>query len=222
MWYYMSDLTESNVGKLLEWTYEKALNGIPGTDTAYELAESYLNKNKNVDASINSLVNWQITKCATSGFITGLGGVVTMPVSIPANLASVMYVQMRMIAAIAHMRGYDLKDDQVQTFVYACLTGQSVNEVVKGAGIKFGLKLGEAQIKRIPGEVIKKINQAVGFRLVTKFGQKGVVNLGKAVPLVGGVIGGSFDAMSTKAIAYAAKETFKEGGYNDGRIIVNM
>lgn len=218
----MSALTESNVGKVLEWAYDKAINGIPGTDTAYELAESYMNKHSNVDSSINSLVNWQITKCATSGFITGLGGVVAMPVTIPANLASVLYVQMRMVAAIAHMRGYDLKDDQVQTFVYACLTGQSVNEVVKGAGIKIGLKVGEAQIKRIPGEVIKKINQAVGFRLVTKFGQKGVINLGKMVPLLGGVIGGSFDAVSTKTIAYAAKESFKEGGYKKGQVIIDM
>ena len=41
-----------------------------------------------------------------------------------------------------------------------------------------GLKAGQAQVKRIPGEVIKKINQAVGFRMVTKFGSKGVINLG--------------------------------------------
>lgn len=129
----MATLTESNIVKVLEWTYEKVINGIPGTDSAYELADNFLNKHSNVDAAINSLVNFQVTKCATSGFITGLGGIVTMPVAIPANLASVMYVQMRMIAAIAHMRGYDLKEDQVQTFVYACLTGQTVNEVVKGA-----------------------------------------------------------------------------------------
>ncbi|WHP42989.1 hypothetical protein [Lysinibacillus capsici] len=36
-----------------------------------------------------------------------------MPITIPTNLASVMYMQMRMIAAIAQIRGYDLKDDQV-------------------------------------------------------------------------------------------------------------
>lgn len=113
----MAQLSASNVGKILEWSYDKTINGIPGTETAYELAESYLSKAKNVEDAINSLINWQTTKCATSGFLTGLGGVVTMPVTIPVNIASVMYVQMRMIAAIAHMRGYDLKDDQVQTFV---------------------------------------------------------------------------------------------------------
>lgn len=44
-------------------------------------------------------------------------------------------------------------------------------------------------IKKIPGSTITKINQKVGFRLLTKFGNTDVVNLGKMVPLVGGVIG---------------------------------
>lgn len=218
----MAALTESNVAKALEWAYEKAINGVPGTDTAAELAESYLKRHSNNEDAINSLINYQVTKCATSGFVTGLGGVVTMPVTIPANLASVLYMQIRMVAAIAYIRNYDLKDDQVQTFVYACLTGQSVSEVVKNVGIKVGLKVGEAQIKRIPGEVIKQINKAVGFRLVTKFGEKGFLNLGKMVPVIGGVIGGSFDAVTTKTIASAARKSFTEGGYNEGEIIIDM
>lgn len=202
----MGAITESNMGKVLDWAYSKAINGIPGTDTAYDLANNYLVKNGNVDAAISSLINWQTTKCATSGFLSGLGGLVTLPVAVPANIASVIYVQMRMIASIAHLRGYDLKDDQVQTFVYACLTGQSAAEFIKSAGIQFGLKLGQAQVKRIPGEIIKKINQAVGFRLVTKFGSKGVINLGKLVPVLGGVIGGTFDAASTKTMQLQLKK----------------
>lgn len=215
----MAALTEANVGKVLDWAYEKSIMGIPGTDTAYDLAEDYLSRNSKVEEAINSLVNTQMAKCATSGFLTGLGGVITLPVAIPANIASVLYVQMRMVAAIAHMRGYDLKDDQVKTFVYVCLTGQTVGELVKGTGIKIGMKIGEVQIKRIPGEVVKQINKIVGFRLVTKFGQKGAVNLGKMVPLIGGVIGGSFDAVSTKVIARAARDTFKEVKINKGTII---
>ena len=122
-----------------------------------------------------------------------------MPITIPTNLASVMYMQMRMIATIAQIRGYDLKDDQVQTFVYACLTGQSASEIVKQSGIK----IGEAQIKRISGEAIKQINKKIGFRLVTKFGEKGPVNLGKMVPVLGGIGGAIFDASTTYAIGKA-------------------
>ncbi len=216
----MGALSEDNIGKVLEWSYNKVIEGIPGTDTSYELADSYLEKNPNIDHAINSLINWQTTKCATSGFITGLGDVITLPVAIPVNIASVIYVQMRMVASIAHLRGYDLKDDQVQTVVYACLTGQSATEVVKAAGVKIGLKVGEAPVKRIPTQVLVKINQKVGFRLVTKFGEKGIINLGKMVPVLGGVIGGSFDAVSTQTIATAAKRTFKLNGYDKDRNVI--
>ena len=171
-----NQLTENKVGKLLDWAYEKSVNGLPGTDTAYELAENFMVKHGTTDKAIDSLVRWQNTKSATSGFLTGLGGLITLPVAIPTNIASVTYVQIRMIAAIAHMRGYDLKDDQVKTFVFVCLTGQSASDILKQAGIKAGTAFAKQAIKKIPGEIIKSINKAVGFRLVTKFGEKGILN----------------------------------------------
>ncbi len=208
----VNELTENKVTKLLDWSYQKALNGLPGTQDAEELANSYLRKHSSTDQAIDSLIRWQNTKGVTSGFLSGLGGLITLPVAVPANIASVMYVQIRMIAAIAHMRGYDLKDDQVKTFVFVCLTGQAASDILKQSGIKLGTALSTQAIKKIPGEVIKAINKAVGIRLVTKFGQKGIVNLGKAVPLVGGVIGGAVDGIGTNIIGKKAKELFVTKG----------
>ncbi len=204
----MSATTEGKITQVLDWAYEKAVNGLPGTDTAAELAESYLSKHSNVEKAIDSLIRWQNAKGATSGFLTGLGGLITLPVAIPANVASVMYVQIRMIATIAHMRGYDLKDDQVKTFVFVCLTGQAATEILKQSGVKLGTALAKQAIMKIPGEVIKAINKAVGIRLVTKFGEKGIINLGKAVPLVGGLIGGAVDGVGTNIIGNTAKKLF--------------
>ena len=157
------------------------------------------------------MIKNQIIKCTTSGFITGFGGFITMPVTIPANVGSVLYVQMRMIAGIAYLAGYDLKSDQVQTFIYACLAGISLNEVVKQTGIKFGVKLATKTIDKIPGKVLTKINQKIGFRFITKFGQKGVVNLGKLVPGVGAAISGGLDYNETKVIADRAYKMFFQG-----------
>ncbi len=53
-----------------------------------------------------------------------------------------------------------------------------------------------------------KINQRVGFRFLTKFGQKGLVNLGKLVPGVGAVIGGGLDLVETKVIGNRAYQWF--------------
>lgn len=109
-----------------------------------------------------------------------------------------------------------MASDQVQTFVYACLAGVLVNGVVKPAGIKVGVKIAENAIKRIPGKVLTKINQKVGFRFITKFGQKGIINLGKMLPGVGAVINGGFDLVETKIIANSAYKMFFEGDFTAG------
>jgi EcsC protein family len=204
-------LTHDAIMKALDWSYDKAVNGgIPGMDTATELADNYSIKSGTLIENANSLIRWQNTKSATSGFLSGLGGVIVMPIAIPANITSVILVQMRMVAAIAHMGGHDLKSDEVKTFVYACLAGSGAKDILKNSGIQIGKKLAITGIKKIPGEVIKKINQAVGFRLLTKFGEKGVVNLGKMVPIAGGLIGGTVDAVSTNTIGNVARKLFIE------------
>ncbi len=102
-----TELTQGKMMQLLDWSYEKALNGLPGTPDAFELANSYLSKHSSVEKSVDALIRMQNTKATTSGFLTGLGGMITLPVAIPANMASVIYVQIRMVAAIAVMGGYD-------------------------------------------------------------------------------------------------------------------
>lgn len=203
-----NQLTESKIMQVLEWSYEKAVQGLPGMESAEELAKGYLEKYDTVDQAIDKFINWQCAKCATSGFITGLGGLLTLPVAIPANISSVIFVQIRMIAAIAYMRGYNLKDDQVKTLVFVALTGQAATGVLKQAGIKIGSKLSTNFINKMSGQVIKQINKKVGFRLLTKFGKTGVINLGKMVPIVGGVIGGTVDTIETLTIGKTAKEIF--------------
>ena len=210
-------LTEIDAGQILDTVYTAALKGVPKVSRSVdELADDYISKSDSAEKAAMALVRNQVIKCGTSGFIAGLGGLITLPVAIPANVGSVMYVQMRMISAIAKMGGYDTKSDQVQTMVYICLTGTSISDVVKEAGIKVGTKSLEAAIKKIPGTALTKINQKIGFRFITKFGEKGVINLGKMLPLVGGVIGGGMDVTSTTVIGKNAIKMFIKGQNPDG------
>lgn len=203
-----NDLTESKIMQTLDWAYDKAVNGIPGLDSAQEMAQDYLGVEGSLVDKVNSLIRWQNTKAGTSGFLSGLGGITLMPVTIPANITSVMYVQVRMIAAIAHMGGHDLKNDRVKALVYTCLCGNAAKDIVKEIGIKIGTKMTEQAVKNISSQIIVKINQAVGFRLLTKFGQTGVINIGKAIPLVGGIVGAAFDSITTNTIGNIARDTF--------------
>ena len=206
------EVNQNQIMELLDALYEKSINGVPKVSQPIDvLANDYLSKNNSTEKAARQFVNYQVAKCTTSGFVTGLGGLITLPVAIPANVSSVMYVQMRMIACLAYMGGYDTSSDQVQTLVYACLAGISIEQIIKQSGIKFGTKFTTAMVKKIPGTVLTKINQKVEFRFLTKFGEKGIINIAKLVPVVGGVIGGGFDLVETKVIANRAYKMFIKG-----------
>lgn len=208
-------ISQDDIMKILDNCYEACLNGIPKvSDDVKLVANEYLNKYKNKEIACKKMLDNQIIKCTTSGFITGFGGILTLPVSLPANITSVIYVQMRMIACAAYMGGYDLSSDETRTFIYACLAGVAVNGLIKQASLKFGVKFANVLIKKIPGKVLTKINQKVGMRFITKFGTKGVINLGKMVPGVGAVIGGSLDFIETKVIANRAYKWFIENDFS--------
>ena len=209
------EINESVIMKALDWAYDKAVNGISGMSTAEELALEFLSsqtegvdENDRIYNAANSLIRWQNTKAATTGFLTGLGGLMTLPVTVPANLGCVFYIQLRMIAAIACMGGYNVKDDRVQTLAYVCLTGSSAADIIKQVGVKVGNNLEKNMLKNISRSVITEINKKVGFRLLTKFGEKGVINLGKAIPVVGGIISGTLDAVATNVIGNTARDSF--------------
>ena len=209
------EMNQNQIMELLDTIYKKSINGIPKVSQPIDvLANDYLSNNDSTEKAARQFVNYQVAKCTTSGFVTGLGGLITLPVAIPANVSSVMYVQMRMIACLAYMGGYDTHNDQVQTLVYACLAGISIDQIIKQAGIKFGTNFTTAMVKKIPGTVLTKINQKVGFRFLTKFGEKGIINIAKLVPVVGGVIGGGFDLVETKVIANRAYKMFINGDFS--------
>ena len=201
-------ISSDTLSDILDKCYTAALKGIPETKTCYDLAEEYRSKYSSPESAIDNFVKWQIRKCTTSGFVTSLGGILTLPVAIPTNLTTVWYIQLRMISIIAIISGFDPSDDEVQTLAYLCLTGTSMSKIAKEAGIRVGEKFTIEAIKKIPTEIIYKINRLAMQRLITKFGTTGVINLGKMVPLVGGVIGGGFDFVGTRVIANKAKNVF--------------
>lgn len=197
---------------LLDRLYAKVLEGAPPTNQGVvAFSEAYLRKSDNVDDAAMKLIRSQIHKCTASGFLTGLGGILTLPIALSANVASVLYFQLRLIAGLAYLGGYDVYSPQVRTMSYVCLAGLSVEQMLKNTGIKVGTRLTKSLVAKLPGKLTASINQKVGYRLFTKFGNRSLASLGKAVPLVGGVVSGSLDFVETRMIAQRAYEMFIEG-----------
>lgn len=190
------EVNKGIISKTLDWAYSKAVVGFTGVDSAYDLGNSYLKQDGTIEQQVDSLIKWQVAKAATSGFVTGLGGVMVMPLTVPANIASVIYVQIRMITAIAYMGGHDIKDDRVKSLVYICMVGNGAKELLKDISIKAG------------GRILSNIMEKVSAKLATKAGAKSLTSTGKAIPVLGGIVGGSYDAVSTKIVGKVAKRIF--------------
>jgi hypothetical protein len=200
------------VMKVLDWAYSKAISGFGSVESAYKLGDEFLKKKGTLDQQVNSLIKWQVSKAATSGFLTGIGGFAILPFSLPANIASVIYIQIRMISAIAYMGGHDLQSDRVKTMVMASMIGNGAKEFLKDIGINAGEKVVNKMMTKSSSKIITSINEKLGTKFFTKSGSK---SLGKFVPLVGGVIGGAFDGASTRIVGKVAKKIFIDDNNND-------
>jgi hypothetical protein len=114
-----------------------------------------------------------------------------------------------MIVAIAVIGGYDPYDEKVKTLVFSCLAGSKVKDVLKEVGIEAGKQfvMGNLADQLSRGTIVR-INRTIGYGLLAKFGGKGVANVSKLIPLVGGVIGGSMDAAWVFSVGKIAKSLF--------------
>lgn len=186
-----------------------AINGVGMLKPAATFAEEYRYYSNDIDRNVDKLIQNQCTKDAINGFVTGVGGLITLPVAIPVDMSTSWIIQARMSAAIAYLYGHDINEDSVRTFIMASLLGDSVKEILKDAGVKIGQNVTKNLIKKIPVKVLDKINKKIGFVLLTKGGSKGIIKLTKLVPVIGGFIGAGFNVVATRKIGKKAKELFK-------------
>ena len=206
LWVKETDSMDTKSSKMiatLDFLYKKALNGRNRNDTVQKMVGEVLKKYpNNPQKACKEFIKDQAIKCGATGFVTGLAGIITIPLAVTADIGVTWYIQLRMIMAIAAIYGFDIHSDKVKTFVYICLAGQAPTNILT--------KLTKNAIQKISGHSLKKINQMIGFRFITKAGEKGVINMSKTIPFVGGIIGGVFDFTSTKVIAERAIRTFGE------------
>lgn len=181
-----------------------------------QVAEEHLAQHGDAEKAIKRLIATHARLTTTTGFLTGLGGLITMPVTLPADLTALWLAQARMAGAIAHLRGYDVRSEEVRSVVLVSLLGSSAAEALSAAGITLGTKSAVSAIKHVPGRVLVEVNKKVGFRLVTKAGSKGIVNLTKLAPIAGGVIGGGINLGSTLIVGNWAKRNFPADDILDG------
>jgi hypothetical protein len=187
----------------------RAIAGVGPLPPASKAADAQLKEQKgNVERAIHEVVENHVRYAAAQGFVTNLGGLVTAAVLIPTNITGLALIQCRMIAGIAHLRGYDLDDPRVRNAILTCMIGE---DTVNGLVRKRKLPAPPMALATAPihdPDLDKLISAEVASELVTRVASKRLATtVAKKVPIVGGFIGLGADAFLTWQVGrYADRE----------------
>jgi hypothetical protein len=183
--------------------------GIGPVTGSVPFAEDRRERFEDPETAIRRVRNESVLAAGSAGFLTGVGGLVTLPVTLPANLAGSLIINVRMTGAIAHLRGWNLDDPHTEAMAAMIAAGSSAQAALSAFGVRLGTEGAKQAIKAVPMTLIREINKKAGFMLVAKYGTKrSAVTLAKAVPLAGGFVGGGVDAALTAAVGRAAVGAF--------------
>lgn len=163
----------------------------------------------NRERAVESVGRQSVRSGAAAGFVTSLGGFVTMPVAIPANVFEFYVQATRAAGAVAVLRGYDIKDQTVRTAVLLTLVGSNAADVLSKAGVSVASTTvtGLAE-KQLPKAAVMMIQKAVGFRVLRSVGEKTLSRFGRLVPVLGGGIGAVADGAMMSRIVNQARSEF--------------
>jgi len=200
---------EGVVTRLLQVLLDAGIDGLGPLKSARELADLARADTRTTEGAVKKIVRSHVVKGGVGGFVTGVGGFLTMPVALPANVVEFYVGATRMVAAIATLRGYDVADPQVRSAVLLTLVGSDADEVLAKAGLTGGSgKVLGLVGTELPPAALLMLNKAIGFRLLRGLGEKAFARLGRGIPLAGGVLGGGIDVWMMKRIAEHAMSEF--------------
>jgi hypothetical protein len=197
------------VDRMVTMLLDVGLDGRGPLDPVREVADEALRKaGGDREKAIAALARRTTVTGGIGGFLTGVGGFVTMPVALPVNVAEFYLQAVRMVGAVAVLRGHDVDDPRVRSMILLVLVGADADEVLKRAGMStIGSRATSYALGGLPPAALMMINKAVGFRLMRGVSEKTLAGFGRGIPLAGGLIGGGLDGYMMKKIAdHAMKE----------------
>lgn len=201
-------MTTRTAQALVDKLMDIGMDGLGPLDSVQEVVADARREHPDRERAIDAICRKHIKAAAGGGFVTGVGGLFTLPVALPANIVEFYVLATRMVASVATVRGYDITRPEVRSAVLLALVGADSQELLRKAGVPTTGRLAQLAMKNLPQTAIMMINKGVGFRIVTQLSARTLGRLGRAVPLAGGLIGAGLDGWLMNTIADHAREEF--------------
>lgn len=232
---------QKSLESLIDWILETDPHEISDYVDQLCLEHPELEKRKIAE----KIIDEQSRNNGLLGAVTGLGGLMTLPATVPIDIIKAWRIQAFTINCIAYLYGYTPQKTDLKTDIFLVLSNGSLEDVktlVIQELAKSAPKRASQSIDFFKKEAINQTGKVVpkyAAKAITKYGGKKVASyttkgiskhltkvlwkvggkkvvekslqksIGKAVPIVGAVVGGSIDWFATQAIGNLAVEYYE-------------
>lgn len=193
-------------GSALLRLVDAAIDGVYTLPSAKVSAARALQRKVDADEAVDWLITTHIAMASAQGFATNVGGVVTSIIATPANITGIVVIQVRLVACIAHLRGYDIDDRRVRTAMLMCLLGDDdlTRQIASGRLPTSPMAVATAPMS--DADLDLKVAERIVADVMANVGGKRLSSLVlRKIPLIGGGIGAVSDGYGTHVIGQCAK-----------------
>lgn len=171
----------------------------------------------------NQIINYETNKVSAISLAAGIPGGFAMVATVPADITQYFGFILRVMQKLAYLYGFEeleLREDEI--------SDETMNQIMVFLGVMFGVQRANASVKIIASAaaekyskslaqkaltkttiypIVKKISQAVGFKMTKEIFSK---NVSKVIPVLGGIVSGSLTYATFKPSSYKLKKKFRK------------
>lgn len=190
---------------------EAAERGLPvrGNDVYEQVYSLRFMPPEALDPLATSYVRSNSLVAGAQGFVTSIGGIATLPVALSADTVGALYWIVRATSGVMNAYGYETESEEGAAGLrVGLLIAMGVNSVAV-EGTRVFVEQVSRQLLTTPAS--QQLLVAGGRQLTRRLASSGVrTKAARAVPLVGGAIGGAINLGMVRAIGHRTQRHYRQ------------
>ncbi|MFL5404969.1 MAG: hypothetical protein ACJ79O_03825 [Myxococcales bacterium] len=157
------------------------------------------------------LVRSQANRAGLAGGVTAILALVTLPVGLPAGMASALFFEAELLLALLAVYGLETGGDRGTLRLYALWAGAGFADAAKSAGLRAGAEaVGRVIAGSLPARIIARLNPVLLRAILRRLGLGWLPRALRMWPIVGAPLGFVVDRAALRGLGFAALDTLDD------------
>lgn len=185
-------------------------------------------RNRMANHAIYESTMWSLGAGVATGAVGWFG--------VPVDLVNALYSQVKLSSALFTIHGISISDEStnestneaILVIIVAAALGVSVKEFATQFGTRFlvqaanrvienaAINAAKRQAPKAVGEILKRMPRPLVLKIISRVSGKSVAMIPKAIPVIGGIIGGGVNATMMNVCGHSVLKFIKAMGSDPG------